>query len=256
MRYLEGGRPAERSRRILDDLHPTPSFQVRAEQNRNIVDLDPEGDGGSVRGGIGNPRLGLTCSRHQVSNGSQEFLKRRITGRQRPDFASAPRKDTPIGDCMRRPRSRLPQAREHIVEFSNARAGDGEVTAFQCRNGRKELLPAERRSAAERSVAAGIDQSGHSPYVVVVPMSRDNQSYSPIGIEAKVLQVAQRSWRLFMIDARIDDNPNAISDMESDALAIAWTEKRKLKLACSRRLALRGHGLSDLAISCAQSSPS
>ena len=95
------------------------------------------------------------------------------------------------------------------------------MAAFQGPNNGQEFLSAEHRGAAECGLAAGIDQSSHSPYVVVVPVGRDDQRNSLSGVEAKAFKIAQGPWCLIVIDARVDDDPNAVPDMEDDALAIS-----------------------------------
>ena len=61
--------------------------------------------------------------------------------------------------------------------------------------------------------------------MVVMPVRRDDQSNALSRIETDALQVAQGSWSAIRIEAGIDNDPRAVSDMQDDALSVTGAKK-------------------------------
>ena len=68
-----------------------------------------------------------------------------------------------------------------------------------------------------------------------MPVSGDDQSNRIPRVDAHAQKVIQGLGPFRIVDAGIDDNPAALSDMNDDALAVPRPQQRNFDLVLSRR---------------------
>lgn len=91
--------------------------------------------------------------------------------------------------------------------------------------------------------------------MIVVPVGGYDQKDILGRIDAYAFQVSQGSRRPVPVKAGVNEDPCAVTDVDSDALAVAGTEKRDFELVSSWRTASPGHKSSARIVSCAHASP-
>ena len=138
-----------------------------------------------------------------------------------------------------------------MIELPNAGSGDCKVTPLQRINGREELLAAQRGRAAERRLAAGVDEFRHAAYVIVVPVGRDDHVDGAVRIEAEAFQVLQGAWISVSAETGIDDHPDAMAGVQDDALVVSGAEDSDFEHVVARRLVNHGHRPNARAVSLA-----
>ena len=122
------------------------------------------------------------------------------------------------------------------------------MPTFQRSHQGEKLLVAESARATKLSVGAQFDQARHPTNMVVMPVRRDYQSNALGRLETDALQVAQGSRSSIRIEAGIDNDPRAVSDMQDDALSVPGAKKDELEFIIFRRACCLRHGLSAGAI--------
>ena len=101
---------------------------------------------------------------------------------------------------------------------------------FQRTDNSKEFLVAEHASATKIGLVADFDHLGHSAYVVIVPVCRNNQLDCFRRVDADAIKIFQGSWLPVAANAGIHDYPTATAEMQDNALPISRAQKRDLEL--------------------------
>lgn len=104
------------------------------------------------------------------------------------------------------------------MHFADTRAISGQGPPLQGVDNGQELTVAECGGAAELSPGACLHHGGQPSYVIVVPVRGDDKPNGLGRIYADALQVLERPRAPGRIDARIDDDPGTLADMQDDTL--------------------------------------
>ena len=155
-----------------------------------------------------------------------------------------------------RKRCRAPELREDTVNLAKSRTGCRRGMGFKRTDDFEELFAAEHAGATELGVGARCNQARHSSDMVVVPMRRDDQGDSLRWIHAESVQVLDGDRGVLLVDARVDDDPRTVADMQHDTLAIAGPEEGDLELVLARRHSRIRHNFNARTVSRAQVRPS
>ena len=121
------------------------------------------------------------------------------------------------------------------AEFSYAGAGAGHSIRSPCADNFEKLLFAEHNGAAESGVAAGADQFGHAPNVIVMPVGGNNEADVTGGIDTEVVQILQRSRFAGRVNAGVDENPSPVASVQGNAFTVPGPKEGDFKFIVGRR---------------------
>ena len=163
--------------------------------------------------------------------------------------------DQPLRSCPRGQSlvNRIEQSHRHS-SCRKGRASHPAGLARRCRLCAK--ASAARRDRDRASHPTRFDHLRHPAYVIVVPVGGYDQKNVPGRINAHAFQVSQGSRRPIPVKAGVNEDPCAVTHVDSDALAVAGTEKRDFELVPPGRATGSCHKSSARIVSCAHASPS
>ena len=133
------------------------------------------------------------------------------------------------------------------------------MAGFQGISSREEFLGEERIGTTKLGLAADFDESCHSAYVIVVPVSRYDEINPLRRVYSDALEILQGTRLSLSVDAGVDDHPATVARMEDDALPVAGAKQHNLNLILvggSYRSVGFSHRLKAARILRAHSSPS
>jgi hypothetical protein len=148
-------------------------------------------------------------------------------------------------DTAVKPKDRRPRVCVSKSELSNGQATANVINDFQkfikfvsCngslvlvhphREAKKLLIGKHRRYPDVRSRSIG-KNLGQSLIVIIVPMRCDDRPYWSHRIESQSLQIRD-CYRLSFVEARVDDNPISIANMNDNTFAVVRTKNADLNL--------------------------
>ncbi len=165
----------------------------------------------------------------------------RLQSRRRLPGASPPERT--VRDCPYRreisaraiPGSRLEKPND-AIQLLQSRTVHGHRPRSKRFHERQELPCVQCIRTDKARVLTRIYRRRHSTHVIVVPVRRDNEPHGPRRIDPDPGQIVDRyGLPRRDVDAGIDDDPIAVTGMDENALAVAWTEDGHLHFTASWR---------------------
>lgn len=141
------------------------------------------------------------------------------------------------------------------MQFSQAGTEGPDVTTLKSMHCREELLVTEDTCTAEPGSLADLDEPRHAANVIVVPMRRNDELDVLCRVGTEASEILQSGWCIGT-PARVDHNPDAVADVQNDALTIPRDEKSQLELIIPWRRCADRHSLNARNVSRAHSLPS
>ena len=154
--------------------------------------------------------------------------------RQRTNHALPSREKRTIGNSEAGDTPLLGERPEHRMQFADSRGGRERAPSIEGMNRGEKLFSTERSSARELGIRAGVHELRHATNMIVVPMCGNDQSDSGRGVDTDRQQIIQRLWFPGISDARIHDDPPALTNVYDDTLAVARSQKREFDLIRAR----------------------